>query len=52
MKITPEQQEETEIEQERRIYLIGWELLVQKRKKKPKGMKWGNKRKRIILMRF
>lgn len=51
MKITSEQREETEIEQERRIHLIGWELLVQKRKKKPEGMKRGNKRKRIILMR-
>lgn len=51
MKITSEQQEETKIEQERRIYLIGWELHVQN-KKKSRGMKYGNKRKRIILMRF
>lgn len=33
-KITSQQQETTEIEQERRIYLIGWELLVQKKKEK------------------
>lgn len=52
MKTTAEQQEETEIEQEGRIYLIGWESLVQKRKKKPKGMKRGNKKERILLMRI
>lgn len=53
MKITWGQQEEIEIEQERRIYLIGWEFLVHKnREKKPKGMKRWNKRERIILMRF
>lgn len=49
MKITSEQQEGTEIEQERRINLIRWEFLVQKEEEREhKGMK----RERIILLRF
>lgn len=49
MKITSEQQGGTEIERERRVYLIRWEFLVQKEEeRKHKGMK----RERIILVRF